>query len=232
MSWIATFILIIIILFFIGIGYYFFYKLEKKLFTIKFTHWLLVIYLLVLVIATVIFPFMSDSKSEVAKAGEQDQEEVLNELYAHLKNGDVGAVPTQYLVVQQTFEHDQKNPLQINTTPSEDYGIPVFIEKKSENDGVIEAFVFRSALTVNEMDFSEIVEGFKLKKSADSLTIHAPTQEIHVSISGPSFPIRQLTGYNILSHTSSSTEGTIYLRVPSDLKIISSNTVYLNYVKK
>ena len=88
-------------------------------------------------------------------------------------------------------------------------------------------------MTINEMDFSEILEPYELEKDSDSLIIHAPIQDIHVSILGPSFPIRQLSQSSIISHYSSTrAEGIIYLRVPSDIKITSSDHVFLNYVEK
>ena len=223
-------ILIVIILLFAGIGSYF-YKIGKKFFTVKFTHWMLGIYLIVLLVATAIVPFMSETKGIVEKATQQEQDEILNELYTHLHDGEIESIRDQYLAIEQTFEHDLKNPLHIQSALN-DFGISVFIEKKQESDNTIEAFVYRSALTYNELDFSDILEPYKLEKTDNSLDILAPIQDIHVSIIGPTFPVRQLTEQSIISHSSSGAEGLVYLRVPSEIKITNDENVFLNFVKK
>ncbi|WP_428908308.1 hypothetical protein [Niallia sp. Krafla_26] len=222
-------ILIVMLLFFVGIGRYFF-KLGKMFFTVKFTHWMLGVYLLVLLVAAVFVPFMSDSKVMKEKITQHDQDEMMNELYNHLINGEIGPIK-EFLVTQETFEHDRNYPLHIKSSTN-DIGFSVYIEKKPESKGDIESFIYRSTLTINEFDFSGILEPYKLEKTADTLAIHAPNQDIHVSILGPSFPVRQLTEQSLISHSSSNNEGIIYLRIPSEVKITKDENVFLHYVKK
>ncbi|WP_338469453.1 hypothetical protein R4Z10_11525 [Niallia sp. XMNu-256] len=230
MSMLTSTVPFLIIFILVTIGYLF-YKLGKKYITIKVTHWLLAIYLLILLVATTLVPFMADSTIVKGTRDQQDQDEVINQLYAHLQNGEIDSIKDKFLVLEQTFEHRLEAPLRI-LSPLNDHGISVFIEQIPENNGKIEAFVFQSAITFNQMDFSEVLENMELEKQKDVLKILVPVNDIHVSILGPSLPVRQLNQNSIMSHSSSSSEGMIYLRVPENVKIVSDENVFLNYVEK
>ena len=84
---------------------------------------------------------------------------------------------------------------------------------------------------MNEIDFSEILDSYEVTKKENSLHISVPIKDLHLSILSAPFPTRQLTGESIMMQSSSSTEGIVYLRVPSNLQITNSNQVFLNYVE-
>ena len=204
-------------------------KFGKKFFTTKITHWALLSYLVILLVATIVLPFMSDDIKVMGKVDQREEDKVMNEIYENLQTGKLDKIHDLYLASEKTFKHDESQPLRI--TSSNEQGTHVYIEKKQENDGEMEVFVYRPTLFFNGIDFSEILDSYEITKKENSLQISVPTKDLHLSILSSPFPTRQLTGNSITSHSSSSTEGIVYLRVPSNLQITNSNQVFLNYVE-
>ena len=228
MSILTTILPFVIILIILVAGYGLM-KYGKKFFTTKITHWALLSYLVILLVTTFILPFMSDDIKVMGKVDQRTEEKGMNEFYNNLQNGDLDQIQDQYLATEKTFKHDQSQPLRI--TSSYEQGTHVYIEKKPENDGEIDVFVYRPTLFVNDIDFSEILDSNEITKMENSLQISVPTHDLHLSILSAPFPTRQLNGDSIMSQSSSSSEGIVYLRVPSDLQITHSNQVFLNYVE-
>lgn len=220
-----TTILLFVIILAVGYGLM---KYGKKFFTTKITHWALLSYLVILIVATIILPFMSDDIKVMGKIDQRTEEKRMNEFYTNLQNGDLDGIHDQYLAWEKTYKHDGSQPLRI--TSSSEQGTNVYVEKKPENDGEIDIFVYRPTLFVDDIDFSEILDSVDMTMKENSLHISVPTQDFRVSILNAPFPTRQLMGESIISHSSSSTVGTVYLRVPSDLQLTNSSQVFLNYV--
>lgn len=217
-----------IILIIVAVGYRIM-KFGKKFFTTKITYWALLSYLVILFIATIILPFMSDDIQVMGKVDEREEDQVMNEIYENLQTGKLEQIDDLYLAYEKTFKHDESQPLRI--TSSNGQGTHVYIEKKQVNDGEIDVFVYRPTLFVNEIDFSESLDSYEVTKKENSLHISVLTKDLHLSILSAPFPTRQLTRDSITSHSSSSTEGIVYLRVPSELKMTNSDQVFLNYVE-
>ena len=228
MSMLTAILPFAIILIILAFGYSLI-KFGKKFFTTKITHWALLSYLVILLVATIILPFMSDDIKVMGKVDQREEDKVMNEIYENLQTGKLDQIHDLYLASEKTFKHDESQPLRI--TSANEQGTHVYIEKKQENDGEMDVFVYRPSLFVNEIDFSEILDSYEITKKENSLQISVPTKDLHLSILSAPFPTRQLTGDSITSHSSSSTEGIVYLRVPSNLQITNSNQVFLNYVE-
>jgi hypothetical protein len=204
-------------------------KFGKKIFTTKITHWALFSYLVILLVATIVLPFMSDDIKVMGKVDQREEEKVMNEIYENLQMGKLDQIDDLYLAAETTFKHEESQPLRI--TSANEQGTHVYIEKKPENDDEIDVFVYRPSLFVNEIDFSETLDSYEVTKKENSLHISVPIKNLHLSILSAPFPTRQLTGESIMMQSSSSTEGIVYLRVPSNLQITNSNQVFLNYVE-
>ena len=64
----------------------------------------------------------------------------------------------------------------------------------------------------------------------NTLTITPKEQNIRLSISSASFPVRQFTGESIFNHSFSSGDQVLYLTIPNDLQLQADEGIMLEYV--
>ena len=79
-------------------------------------------------------------------------------------------------------------------------------------------------------DFSDKLIPYKLELSENTLTITPKEQNIRLSISTASFPVRQFTGESIFNHSFSSGDQVLYLLIPNDLQLQADERIMLEYV--
>ena len=77
---------------------YFMKKVGKKFITIKITHWLLFIYIGLLLLATAIIPFISNERMERDTKEQVDIDKAMNELDKNLREGKMDQIDDQYLL--------------------------------------------------------------------------------------------------------------------------------------
>ena len=227
-SILSAFLPIIIILMIVGIVI-FTSKIGKGFFSIKMTHWLFIIYVAVLVIATAIVPFISDDTMDREVMKQEDIDQEINDLFSLLHQGEINQIQEDYLLQSNHFENYEHPTLTISSQT--DYGPEIFVERKTDNDGSIESFTYANGLLIGGINFSNKRKPISLEMVEDTLTIKPISQEIRVSILSSSFPIRQFTGESMLDHSFSTGNQVIYLKVPGDLKIIAEEQVNLVYVE-
>ena len=208
--------------------FFFMFKAGNKFMTVKITHWLLLIYVGVLLLALAVSPFITGEPLGRKSMDQAEQEQEMNDLYENINNGDIANID-HYLMKKSSFDHYQEEQLTILS--NSEYGPQIFVERKDSNDAKIEAFIYVNGLIIDGYDFSDLLKPYQLELTDNTLTIIPTKQDIDISIESPGFPIRQFNGESsFLNHTFSSGEPVVYLRIPVDLELITNDQVYLEYI--
>ena len=226
-TFITALLPIAIILLIVGFVY-FMSKVGNKFITIKITHWLLIIYIGVLLLSTAIIPFISDERMERDTKEQVDIDKEMNELDKKLREGKLDQIDDQYFLEKNIFTDYKNQTLRI--VSRSEYGPQIFVKRQKVNDSTIESFTYVNGFYIGGDDFSDKLIPYKLELSEDTLTITPKEQNIRLSISTASFPVRQFTGESIFNHTSSSGDQVLYLTIPSDLQLQADEGIMLEYV--
>jgi energy-coupling factor transporter transmembrane protein EcfT len=227
---VLTAILPIVILGFFALFFFFTIKVGKKYMTIKVTHWLLFIYIAVLVLATVFVPFLTEKSAGLERVEQEASDQRMGDYYTKLNDGDIDEIDPNYLIQETRFDDYQNQTVEIVTQTQ--YAPQVFVEGKTSDDSQIEAYVYSGGLVVNGFDFSDILKPHQIELEENILTITPIQQEINLTIGSDSFPVRQFTGETLFrNHSFSSGDSMVYLRIPQDIEIKSDN-VHLVYIER
>jgi len=221
---------IVIIILIFGV-FIFMVRFAGKFATPKVTHWLLFIYIGVLLLGTAFVPFIiDDSMSHKGTEKVVDTDRELSDLYSHLTKGEIDQIDAKYLLKESNFSNHEIQIIKVES--SNDEGSQIFVERKTNNDDTIEAFIFGNGLIIDDYDFSSILKPYHLELIDDTLTINLPQQQdINLIITKADFPIRQFTGESIID-TSFSSDQVVYLRIPDNLKLIADDHVFLEFIEK
>lgn len=191
----------------------------------KITHWLLIIYLGVLLLSLCISFFMKVDEPSVLV-----EEKQTTDLYEALYSGEISKNDTPYLLDKNSFEYSGES-LSITTANVEE-GTSVFIERKSVNDNLVEVRVYGNIVDTNGLDLSEKILPPRVKLSEKTLAITYPgAQEIKVALMKNVFASNQITGDKISNGVT--TGGPIvYLRIPPSLELKADSALSLTEVGK
>ncbi|MBU8879951.1 hypothetical protein BGM26_13280 [Bacillus sp. FJAT-29790] len=204
-------------------------KSRRKFVTVKITHWLLMIYVGVLLISMVAAPFMTEGVLiSREKVQEKDIDTVSNDLYNSLSEGKLDEIDRKYLLSENSF--DYQNPT-LKVFSHYDYGLQVFVERKTSDDGKIEAYYYTGNLIINGMDFSDKLEPSRFQMNGNTFTIWPP-EETHIKISmiKKEFTITQFNGEPGIGNMVSHAPSIAYLRIPKNLELIDESDISLQYV--
>ena len=228
---VMTAILPLVILILIFGVFIFMVRFAGKFATPKVTHWLLFIYIGVLLLGTAFVPFIiDDSMSQKGMEKVVDTDRELSDLYSNLNKGEIDQVDAEYLMKERNFSNHQNQTIKVKSSNGD--GSQIFVERKTNNDDTIEAFIFGNGLIIDGYDFSRKLKPYHLELMDDTLTINLPQQQdINLIITKADFPIRQFTGESILN-PSFSTDQVVYLRIPNNLELIADDHVFLEFIEK
>jgi hypothetical protein len=195
-------------------------KIRRRYVSVKITHWLLMGYTGLLLIAMAIAPFMITDLPNRATGADQ-------EIYRHLSNGKIESIDPEFLVLKKTFDYENSS-LTISSNRVE--GSLIYVERKEENDGKIEGYVYNSGLNINGYYFSDKLTPIDFKLDNDTLTIQHPNQQnIKLAMVQKEFTIKQFTGQKQNSVTTGPDIEGIFLRVPKNVEISNkySNLIFV-----
>lgn len=219
----------IFLLFIVIVGCFLTMRVGKKYMTIKVTHWILFIYMGVLVLATLLAPLIVKDSASIENAAQGMTDKQFSGFYEKLNTGNLSEIDSKFLIKEMTFKNYNDQQLTIETNTMNEPQI--FVEKKQNSDATIEVFVYSSGLVVDGLDFSNRIKPFQFELIGNQLLIQQIYQELNVAIVGNSFPVRQFTGQSLFDHHySSSGDSVIYLKVPKDLEMNEDN-IYLYYIE-
>ena len=96
--------------------------------TIKITHWLLIIYIGVLLLSTAIIPFISDERMERDTKEQVDIDKAMNELDKNLREGKMDQIDDQYFLEKNIFTDYKNQSLRI--VSRSEYGPQIFVKRQ------------------------------------------------------------------------------------------------------
>ncbi|MFD2442462.1 hypothetical protein ACFSO7_00380 [Bacillus sp. CGMCC 1.16607] len=223
MSLITTILLLVLLVSIPAI--FLFFRARIKFVTVKVTHWILFIYVGLLMLSVVVAPLLPGTVLSHDRIREENQYPI----YDFLLEGKLDEIDSKSIVQKQGFEYENKV---LTITLNKEAGTNIFVERKTTDDGKIDAFVLSEGLLVNDLDFTDKVLPIQFSLTDQTLAIHYPKQQkIDITLINREFVIKQFKGESIRNdRVSGFGEQKIYLRIPKNLKLNEMNNIH--YVKK
>lgn len=219
--------LLIMIIFIIAIV-----LISRKAAFIKNVNVVLSVYLFILFVSAIVYFILP--KSESGQGVEQQYagtDQILSEIYA----GNVDQVE-EYVIDTQSFEYQGQ---ELKLEESDDmwlYG--VVIERKAEEDGIIEVRQLNTGMYLNNVNISDKINPVNFRVTNDALVLQNPAPtNVEMTFYKKEFPITQFTsGNNEIqeNHDDSYDIGynIIYLRIPSNVLVKNETPFTVTYVKE
>lgn len=205
----------------------------KKFVTIKFTYWLLLIYFGILFISiTAAGLVIGDTPRVKEVVSEHDIKEKSIELEKQLSTGKYSDINANHILKHSSFEYRQES---LKLMMNGNFVPRVFIEKKDQDDDMIDAYAYTSGLYINGVDFTEQIIAPKFDLMNDQLEIHSTVdqKEINLSMMKNEFTITQFSGSSSVFDPIEYNEPIIYLRLPKSLVLENEKDLYfLQYVNE
>ncbi len=207
---------------------------RKNYFFGKRMHWFFGGYLAILVICAGMAPLLPTDEKIYKDIDVKDLDHAGTELYEAALAGNIDKVDSNY--IKKTWNLDyQDQQLSITASNEEFIETSIIVERKTVNDGDIEAVYYKSASSVNGMDISALEKPLQIKVENNAMKIKNPERlELGFTQFQQAFPINQFTGKRgYFSHSNSIYEGNsvLYLKVPKDLKINAQSELNVQYVE-
>lgn len=222
----------ILILVIIGIGFFKLQHREPSLKKkrehrpIKLAHWMFYGYIGVLLISAVLYAFIPNEQ-----ATEKNTDLSWSKLYHDTFKGNPDVINPKLIKNSWVKEYRGK---QLNISVKDDNTIDIFIDRKNDNDGKIEGFLYQSNTFVNGLSIDTHFEPNYLYWSGDTLAITPPIEKkLKFVSSNREFIVAQFMDDRDHDHSEFALGRQIlYLRIPSDLKIINNARFNIQFVDK
>ena len=206
---------------------------RKNNFFGKKIRWIFGGYLAILVICAGLSPLLSTDGITYKAIDVKDLDHAGTELYEAALAGNIDKVDSNY--IKKAWNLDYQDQQLAITTPNEEFiETSIIVERKTVNDGGIDAVYFKSESSVNGMDISDLEKPLQMKIEKNTMRIVNPEKlELEFTQFQQAFPINQFTGKGGFSHSHNFYEGTsiLYLKVPKDLKINAPSELNVQYVE-
>jgi len=202
---------------------------KRKFVTLKVTHWLLIIYVGVLLLSMIAANIM---KNQTPISVERfSKEEILRnygEFTEALNNGEIEQLKANHLLKLSSFEYDQPMLDVLSTGIG---AVTIYVERKDIDDGTIEAYAFQSGLYINGLDFSEKMVPPNFSLYSNKFEVIIPHENIDVSIIKNEFTVTQFFGGGVMFEGLDQGDYVVYLQVPKSLKVSSDTGMGLNFIE-
>lgn len=196
----------------------------------KWTYVFLVTYAGILLIATITVELIDTNKFQTnqPEAGSNGTESILEHI---IQNEDIKSMDSSEFIDKRT--HSIGNTLSMNTQDF-DNNSTIIVERKSENDGLIQETLIKPLLLVGDYDFSD-QHKYKIPEwTTDSVTfLKPPLTEISYTAYQEAYLLSQFTQtprQRNNSYNTSERPITVHLLVPKNLIIIADENLYINYI--
>ena len=229
MVWIVILIIILII------GIIAFEKLSKMSIVNKSSNITLTIYVAVLLVCLIAYFILPKPEWEAANVTNYKQHYAqMNDVKSALHKGDVDQVKNN-LINEQSFNYEGE-VLYLEQVEGDNNWFSILIERKSENDGVIEVKQYNTGTTLNNIDVTDMVKPFRLNVEGDVLSVmDAELTPINFTFYKKEFPISQFTEEKESNpeYGSNSYMGAdlLYLRIPNGVLIKNETNLEVSYVE-
>ncbi|MBO0993871.1 hypothetical protein [Bacillus sp. SD088] len=189
---------------------------------------LIIIYAIALILSPFIYELLPKTGEEIPRVQYKNLEQKTMELEQAIYDGRLADINPEY--IRETWQQPYKgNELNLQQTVEET--VPIVVERKQENDGMIEGKYIASVI-YQALDFSDKVRSIQFNLSDDTLNL----EEV-----GEFFEFKGITAERdlVLSQFTESrnifADGTmrqvrfIYLQIPKDLQFQKNDDLSFNY---
>lgn len=207
---------------------------SKVLFSGSRIRWLFVSYLSVLLICAGLSPLLPKGEIIYQKVDVNQLERNSNELYEAAIQGKIEDVDSKYIVKTRNFNYTEKQ-LNIEVVNEEFLSASIIVERKSTNDGKIEALHYQTGSGLNEITISDLMQPLGMNIDQNTLRLENPAKlKLEFSQFKQAFPINQFTGKSVFNDTNNFYDGTsiLYLKIPKDLELTTSYEINIQYVEE
>lgn len=205
-------------------------KAKRKFITVKVTHWLLIIYIGVLLLSmSFVHLITNNSINSREKVENWDEDQGWSKFFAAMHKGKLDLLDSNQLINEKIYNYE--NPLlNMKITGSDDQ---IYVERKDQDDGKIEARVYTNGLYISGYDFTDKIVPVNFQLMGETLNVLYPgLQTIDISVAGSEFTINQFTGQNRMNGINSRGQLAVYLKIPKSLQLNGDPNVNIQYVKE
>lgn len=154
-------------------------------------------------------------------------------LYNAVTEGRIDKVDSKYISKKWNYDyHDHQ--LIVTLKNKKFLSTQVIVERKKMNDDKIEAILFKTRSSINDMDITNLKSSPRLELLGNRLIVSNPKKDkIEFTQFENAFSVNQFTGGELFSHNTSFSEGQsiLYLRIPIDLEVIDKSNLNVEFVK-
>jgi hypothetical protein len=197
--------------------------------------WMLGGYVAILLICTGVSPLLPDDKEVTYKIinNSQDIEKESTELYDAANEGNIEKIDNKFINKVWSLGYEEQE-LTITTENDELISTAVIVERKTTNDGKIEALHYKTRSGVNNMEITELENPLRIVLNKNTLTIMNPEKvKLKFSQFQQAFTINQFTGEKPFRHSTRFYGGTsiLYLKIPKDLKLVDHSNINYQFIE-
>lgn len=200
----------------------------------KKVRWIFGAYIIILLIAAALSTFIPEKEMNNGKKADMNrltkQEDELN---TAASAGKIGKYDSKFLRKSWNFTYSD-HQLTLAAPNDQSTDILIVAERKSSNDGKIEASFYKTGIALDDREITWPVAPPLVELAGNRMNIKEKLTKIIYTVFTNSFPIRQFTGESNFSHGSSFDDGAsiLYLRIPKDLRLNPQENLNLEYVGK
>ena len=221
----SSFLILIVIMIAMILGVFFVKRYVPK----KITHWLLFIYIGVLLLSMVATSVITKTNMALdhEKFLKNEVELKKNQFFVALNSGDIEELKASNLLKLSSFEYHEP-ALEILTS-----GIGstrIYIERKDVDDATIEAYAFHSGIYIHGINFFGKISTPQFGLYEDKFEINIPEINIDASIIKNEFSATQFLGEWTIMETAERGQLAIYLKIPKKLEVFTETDMQLNYI--
>lgn len=194
----------------------------SKVFYGKRIRWTISGYVIILLIATGAFYITPKPESfgeeDAGLDNSEDVDESIHQIYDDAHNGTMSDEYDLYIKQKEEIELAD-HTLALGSVSGE--SIPVFVDEKDENDGMVGATLYSTPTLVNGVDITDEIPDVRIETSSNEVTL-IPPEETEVSFTSfeREFSLTQFTGErNRLGVNIERGGSLLYLRVPKNSEL-------------
>lgn len=195
--------------------------------------WVFIGYICILLLCAGLSPLLPKGEITYQKVDVNQLERESKELYDAAILGNIDNVDSKYIIKTQNFDYAEKQ-LNIAVANEDFLSASIFVERKTINDGKIEAIHYQTGSGLNDMSLSDLMQPLKINIDKNTLIFENPEKlKLEFSQFKHAFPITQFTGNGEFGDSTDFYDGTsiLYLKIPKDLELTNTYEIDLQYVE-
>lgn len=183
----------------------------------KITHWLLVAYIGLLLLAVVATFFIKTEAPKVSNGK-------MTDLYGLVSSGELLSKGSDFLLEENSYVVEG-DTLQISSVNPSNTNANIYVERKAEDNNQVEVYHYGNIIIAG-IDVSEERELPVIRMEKEKLLIvYGKDQELNASVVMNEFTINQFTGESKMDSDFQTDGPIIYIRIPHSLEVKGDSTI-------